>query len=126
VLERIYNPAAYAGRIDRLMTLLDRSRQRHELAEGDIRAKIGAMETVHRVVTALPEARGPLWQTFMNCAKRDTSSARIAVQMIAAYAHLGPFSRKVIDAIDARLAGLDDQPVIPAVTADAAAARHLA
>ncbi|OKO86459.1 B12-binding domain-containing radical SAM protein [Bradyrhizobium sp. AS23.2] len=126
VLERVYSPAAYASRIDRLMTLLDRSKQRDQLAEGDIRARIGAMETVHRVVTAIPEARGPLWQTFMNCAKRDTSSARIAVQMIAAYAHLGPFSRKVIDAIDARLAALDDETVTPPVTIDATAARHLA
>lgn len=126
VLERIYSPAAYAGRVDKLMTLLDRSRQRHELAEGDIRSRIGAMETVHRVITAIPEARGPLWQTFMNCAKRDTSSARIAVQMIAAYAHLGPFSRKVIDDIDARLAALDDEVVIPAETIDITAARHLA
>ncbi|AMA56932.1 MULTISPECIES: B12-binding domain-containing radical SAM protein [unclassified Bradyrhizobium] len=126
VLERVYSPAAYAGRVDRLMTLLDRSRQRHELAEGDIRAKLGAMETVHRVVSALPEARGPLWQTFMNCAKRDTSSARIAVQMIAAYAHLGPFSRKVIAAIDERLAALDEQVPNPVVAAAAAEARHLA
>ncbi len=84
------------------------------------------METVHRVITAIPEARGPLWQTFMNCAKRDTSSARIAVQMIAAYAHLGPFSRKVIDAIDARLAALDDELAIPAVAIDVTSARHLA
>ncbi|GLR88938.1 B12-binding domain-containing radical SAM protein [Bradyrhizobium iriomotense] len=119
VLERVYSPEAYASRVDRLMTLLDRSRQRHELAEGDIRAKVGAMETVHRVVTAIPEARGPLWQTFMNCAKRDTSSARIAVQMIAAYAHLGPFSRKVIDAIDARLAALDEPMPFPAAVASA-------
>ncbi|MFK4509192.1 B12-binding domain-containing radical SAM protein [Bradyrhizobium daqingense] len=126
VLERVYSPAAYAGRVDRLMTLLDRSRQRHELAEGDIRAKLGAMETVHRVVSALPEARGPLWQTFMNCAKRDTSSARIAVQMIAAYAHLGPFSRKVIAAIDERLAALDEQVPNPVVAAATAEARHLA
>ena len=127
VLEHIYSPAAYAGRVDRLMTLLDRSRQRPELAEGDIRSRVGAMETVHRVVTALPEARGPLWQTFMNCAKRDTSSARIAVQMIAAYAHLGPFSRKVIEAIDGRLAALDDETVIPtAATLDTTGARHLA
>jgi radical SAM superfamily enzyme YgiQ (UPF0313 family) len=124
VLERVYSPAAYAGRVDRLMTLLDRSKQRHELAEGDIRARVGAMETVHRVVTALPEARGPLWQTFMNCAKRDTSSARIAVQMIAAYAHLGPYSRKVIEAIDLRLAELDDQAAIPAATIEAAAVPH--
>lgn len=126
VLEHIYSPAAYAERIDRLMTLLDRSRQRHELAEGDIRSRVGAMETVHRVVTAIPEARGPLWQTFMNCAKRDTSSARIAVQMIAAYAHLGPFSRKVIDAIDARLAALDEQMPVPVVADGATVARNLA
>ncbi|MGY8708723.1 radical SAM protein [Bradyrhizobium sp. 18BD] len=122
VLERIYSPAAYAGRVDKLMTLLDRSRQRHELAEGDIRARVGAMETVHRVVTAIPDGR-PLWQTFMNCAKRDTSSARIAVQMIAAYAHLGPFSRKVIAAIDERLAELDTDTPNPVA---AAGARHLA
>lgn len=126
VLERVYSPAAYAGRVDKLMTLLDRSRQRHELAEGDIRARVGAMETVHRVVTAIPEARGPLWQTFMNCAKRDTSSARIAVQMIAAYAHLGPFSRKVIDAIDARLAALDEEMPGPVVVASATVAPNLA
>jgi hypothetical protein len=108
------------------MTLLDRSRQRSELAEGDIRSKLGAMETVHKVVTALPEARGPLWQTFMNCAKRDTSSARIAVQMIAAYAHLGPFSRKVIAAIDERLAALDGHVPNPIVAAGPAEERHLA
>jgi hypothetical protein len=48
------------------------------------------------------------------------------VQMIAAYAHLGPFSRKVIEAIDARLAALDDGPAITAATIDATAARHLA
>lgn len=62
----------------------------------------------------------------MNCAKRDTSSARIAVQMIAAYAHLGPFSRKVIASIDARLAALDEQPPRPAPVVDMTAARHLA
>lgn len=126
VLEHIYSPAAYAGRIERLMTLLDRSRQRSELTEGDIRSKLGAMETVHKVVTALPEARGPLWQAFMNCAKRDTSSARIAVQMIAAYAHLGPYSRKVIAAIDTRLAAIEDETVVPAATSGMTAARHLA
>ncbi|MGV7218895.1 B12-binding domain-containing radical SAM protein [Bradyrhizobium sp. UFLA05-112] len=119
VLEKIYDPAAYASRIDRLMTLLDRSRQRPELPEGDIRNKVRALETVHRVTSAIPEAHGPLWKTFLSCAKRDTSSARVAVAMIAAYAHLGPFSRRVIDAIDARLAALDEQMPIPATVASA-------
>ncbi|MBO4227369.1 B12-binding domain-containing radical SAM protein [Bradyrhizobium neotropicale] len=110
ILESVYHPAAYASRVDRLMTMLNRSRQRQELPVGDVRAKVRALETVHRVVTAIPEAHDPFWRTFLNSAKRDSSSARIAVAMIAAYAHLGPFSRQVISAIDRRLAILDGPP----------------
>jgi Domain of unknown function (DUF4070) len=109
ILERIYHPTSYASRVDRLMSMLDRSRQRRELPVGDLRVKVRALETVQRVVNAMPEAREPLWRTFLDCAKRDSSSARIAVAMIAAYAHLGPFSRRVIKAIDCRLAALDAQ-----------------
>jgi radical SAM superfamily enzyme YgiQ (UPF0313 family) len=109
ILESIYHPAAYARRVDRLMTMLDRSRQRHELPVGDLRVKVRALETVHRVVTAIPEAHDPFWRTFLNSAQRDSSSARIVVALIAAYAHLGPFSRRVIKAIDCRLAALDEQ-----------------
>lgn len=122
VLARIYDPAVYAGRIDRLMTMLDRSRQRPELPEGDIRTKVRALETVHRVTSAIPEANGPFWKTFLACAKRDSSSARIAVAMIAAYAHLGPFSRRVVEAIDARLAGLD--ATVPSPTTPSQHAMH--
>jgi len=118
ILESVYDPAAYASRIDRLMTMLDRSRQRHELPVGDLRGKVGALETTHRVVTAIPEARDPFWRTFLNSARRDSSSTRITVAMIAAYAHLGPFSRRVIEAIDCRLAALDEQ-ISNATTADA-------
>src|SRR5258706_10354346 len=95
--------------MDRLRRMLDHWSQRHELPVGALRVKVRALETVHRVVTAIPEAHDPFWRTFLNCAKRDSSSARIAVAMIAAYAHLGPFSRRVIDAIDCRLAALDEQ-----------------
>jgi hypothetical protein len=56
ILESIYHPAAYASRVDRLMTILDRSRQRRELPVGDLRVKVRALETVHRVVTAIPKA----------------------------------------------------------------------
>jgi radical SAM superfamily enzyme YgiQ (UPF0313 family) len=124
ILERIYHPAAYASRVDRLMTMLDRSRQRHELPAGDLRTKVRALETVHRVVAAIPEAHDPFWRTFFAAAKRDSSSARIAVAMIAAYAHLGPFSRRVIKAIDRRLAALDEDA--NSTAADIATARNIA
>jgi radical SAM superfamily enzyme YgiQ (UPF0313 family) len=109
ILESIYRPAAYAKRLDRLMAMLDRSRQRRDLPAGDMRNNVRALETVHRVVTAIPEAHDAFWQTFLNCAKKDSSSARIAVAMIAAYAHLGPFSGRVVAAIDHRLAMLNNE-----------------
>jgi radical SAM superfamily enzyme YgiQ (UPF0313 family) len=109
ILESIYRPAAYAKRLDRLMAMLDRSRQRRDLPAGDMRNNVRALETVHRVVTAIPEAHDAFWQTFLNCAKKDSSSARIAVAMIVAYAHLGPFSGRVVAAIDHRLATLNNE-----------------
>jgi hypothetical protein len=115
VLESIYHPTAYARRLDRLMSMLDRSSQRRDLPAGDIRSKVSALETVRRVVTAIPETHDPFSRTFLNCAKRDPSSARIAVTLIAAYAHLGPFSRRVVEAIDDRLAALINET---SVTAD--------
>jgi Domain of unknown function (DUF4070) len=114
VLESIYQPAAYAKRLDRLMAMLDRSSQRRDVPAGDIRTKVSALETVRSVVTAIPGAHDPILRTFLNCAKRDPSSARIAVALIAAYAHLGPFSRRVVEAIDGRLAALNDETPVTA------------
>jgi radical SAM superfamily enzyme YgiQ (UPF0313 family) len=111
VLESVYHPTAYARRMDRLMALLDRSGQRRDLPAGDLRSKVSALETVRSVVTAIPEARDPFYRTFLDCAKRGPSSARIAVALIAAYAHLGPFSRRVVEAIDGRLAVIDETPL---------------
>ena len=109
VLERVYQPAAYARRLDRLMAMLDRSGQRGDLTAGDIRTRVSALDIVRSVVTAIPAAHDPFLRTFLNCAKKDSSSARIAVAMIAAYAHLGPYAGRVVEAIDGRLAALNNE-----------------
>ena len=112
ILERIYDPVAYAGRVDRLITLLDRSGRKRQLPERDIRSKVSALDSIHRVVAEIPEAREVFWQTFRNCAKNKPASVRIVVALFVFYLHLGPFSRQVIAAIDRRLAALDGE--IPA------------
>ena len=91
------------------MAMLDRSGQRGDLTAGDIRTRISALDTVRSVVTAIPAAHDPFLRTFLNCAKKDSSSARIAVAMIAAYAHLGPYAGRVVEAIDGRLAALNNE-----------------
>jgi len=119
ILERIYDPVAYAGRLDRLITLLDRSGRARELPEGDIRSKVSALYSIHRIVTEIPQAREVFWRTFMNCAKNKPASVRIVVALLALYLHLGPFSRQVIAAIDRRIAALEGE--IPAVARVSAA-----
>ncbi|MGC2159335.1 MAG: B12-binding domain-containing radical SAM protein [Pseudolabrys sp.] len=103
VLQTIYEPEAYAARLQRLVSLLNRSRSRRDLAAGDPRGKVGAMQLMHRIVTALPEAREPFWRVFMICARENPDATRIIVGLMAMYLHLGPFSRRVIAAIDRRI-----------------------
>ncbi|MGH6771484.1 MAG: B12-binding domain-containing radical SAM protein [Xanthobacteraceae bacterium] len=116
ILASIYDPVTYAARIDRLMSLLDRSGRPRYRHAGDTQGRMRALETINHVVTAIPEAREPFWRTFLECAKNDTASARIVVTMIALYLHLGPYARQVMEAIDRRLAVLDGEtpPHIPA------------
>jgi radical SAM superfamily enzyme YgiQ (UPF0313 family) len=123
VLEKVFNPAAYARRLLRLATMLDRSDRPRELPAGDMRAKIGTIDTVYRIVNALPEARGPFWETFTTVAKSNPAALRYIVILMALYLHLGPFSQEVIGQLDRRIAALDDAPsvMVPVAARQAAA-----
>jgi hypothetical protein len=104
VLDIIYQPVAYAARLKRLASLLDRSGSHRSVPSGDLRGSIGAMELVHRIVSALPETRELFWQVFTTCARENPNATRIIVGLMALYLHLGPFSRRVIAEIDRRIA----------------------
>jgi radical SAM superfamily enzyme YgiQ (UPF0313 family) len=106
VLERVYDPSAFAGRLERLAGMLDRSGRQRDLPEGDKRLK-ASLGMVHEIISRLPEARQPFWQTFVACGKSNPAALRYIVMLMAFYLHLGPFARKVIATIDARLAELD-------------------
>ncbi len=108
VLEHVFSPTAYAGRLSRLAAMLDRSDRRHDLPDGDIRKRLGSIEGVHRVMRALPEARESFWNTFVGVAKTNPNALRYIVMLMALYMHLGPFSKHVIGEIDRRIAELDE------------------
>jgi hypothetical protein len=110
VLDTIYQPAAYAARLQRLASLLDRSGSPRSVPTGDLRGRVGAMELVHRIVSALPETREPFWRVFTSCARENPNATRIIVGLMAMYLHLGPFSRRVIAEIDRRIAAT---PLLP-------------
>src|SRR6202142_1654609 len=124
VLQHVYDPVAFAGRLKRLSALLDPSKGRREPPAGDIKLQAGALATVHRIISQMPEVREIFWQTFTECAKSNPKAVRFLVLMMAIYLHVGPFSRKVIATIDRQIANLHNQmpPVRRVPTHEPAAA----
>jgi radical SAM superfamily enzyme YgiQ (UPF0313 family) len=107
VLGHVFSPTAYAGRLSRLAVKLDRSDRRRDLPDGDMRKRLGGIDSVHGIMRALPEVREPFWKTFVEVAKTNPGALRYIVMLMALYMHLGPFSKNVIGEIDRRIAQLD-------------------
>lgn len=103
VLEKVYDPAAFAGRVERLVNLLDNSRRTRRTAAIDSRQRYDASEILSRIITRLPEPREIFWPTLSKCVSRNPQSARWLVALIALYLHLGPFSQYVIGKIDEQI-----------------------
>lgn len=114
VLGHVYSPAAYAGRLSRLAAMLDRSDRRRDLPDGDVRKRLGGIDSVHKIMRALPKVREPFWKTFVEVAETNPGALRYIVMLMALYMHLGPFSERVIGEIDRRIAELDHVPPLRA------------
>src|SRR6476646_1413066 len=114
VLEHVFSPTAYAGRLSRLAVMLDRSDRRRDLPDGDVRKRLGGIDSVHKIMRALPEVREPFWKTFVEVAKTNPGALRYIMMLMALYLYLGPFSKRVIGEIDRRIAELDDVPPLRA------------
>ena len=95
-----YDPAAFAGRLDRLADLLDRSGHRRELPTGDRRAKFASLDMIHRIISARPEAKEAFWRTFTRCVQRNPLALRYIVMIMGMYLHLGPFARRLVADFD--------------------------
>jgi hypothetical protein len=121
VLGHVFSPAAYAGRLSRLAVMLDRSDRRRELPDGDMRKRLGGIESVHRIMRALPEIRELFWKTFVEVAQTNPGALRYIVMLMALYLHLGPFSKHVIVEIDRRIAELDGMYPVRATDSSARA-----
>jgi radical SAM superfamily enzyme YgiQ (UPF0313 family) len=107
VLATEYTPEAYFGRVDRLVSLLDCSDRRREMAKGDVRAKIGTVNIVQDILRRMPEHREILWRTFTNCMKNNPGALRAVVILMGFYLHIGPYTRFAINEIDEQIAALE-------------------
>src|SRR5580700_2236183 len=108
VLEIVYEPAAYAKRLQRLSRLLGSSNPNRQMLTNDFKSKLGAAEVVHRLVSRLSGAQDIFRRTIVECASTNPQWARTMVVLTALYLHLGPFSRHVIGQIEQRLDELEN------------------
>jgi radical SAM superfamily enzyme YgiQ (UPF0313 family) len=113
ILERVYEPAAFAGRLQRLASRLDNSGRKHFSTAGETRRKF--QSSVQKILDALPESRDAFRQILVQCAAANPASLRYIVTLMAFYLHLGPFSRHVVEQIEQRIAELEIAPQLTAV-----------
>jgi radical SAM superfamily enzyme YgiQ (UPF0313 family) len=107
ILERIYDPVAYAGRLQRLAKMLDSSGRKRQTRATHSRHKLGSLEMLHRIMTNLPEPREVFRSTLSQCIADNPGSIRWLVALIALYLHVGPFSRDVIARIETIMATIE-------------------
>jgi hypothetical protein len=107
ILDKIYDPDAFCGRLERLAAMLDCSSRRKELPEGDIRRRLSTINMVHELLSRLPEGRERFWKAFTTCMSINPNSVRGIVTLMAFYLHVGPYSRYVMKQIDRQIEDLE-------------------
>jgi radical SAM superfamily enzyme YgiQ (UPF0313 family) len=107
VLERIYDPAAFARRLQRLAKMLDNSGRKQRMRAEFSRQRFGNLEVLHQIMSNLPEPREAFRRALAECMSSNPDSIRYIVLMMAFYLHVGPFARDVIARIENMLATLE-------------------
>jgi radical SAM superfamily enzyme YgiQ (UPF0313 family) len=107
VLERIYDETAFAGRLQRLATLLDNSGRKQPTRPQHSRRGLGRLEMLHRVISNLPEPRDLFRRTLSECFTNNPESTSRIVLLMALYLDVGVFSRDVIARTESMIAALE-------------------
>ena len=108
VLEAVYDPAAYFGRVRRVGRMLRRGKRRFKAptkyALRDLRA---FARLVWRLPNAGPGTARQFWKTMLDGAIHNPRALPFLVMLSALYLHHGPFSRQVIAQIARQIQDID-------------------
>lgn len=119
VIETVYEPNSYFGRVLRVGTRLDSS---HRRFRPGLRHRLKELKAFARMTLKLgfqKASRRPFWRTVLAALWRNPKSIRYTGALIALYVHFGPFSRYVATRIRASIAEAGP-PSPPAMIPEAA------
>jgi radical SAM superfamily enzyme YgiQ (UPF0313 family) len=128
VLERIYAPAAFFGRVRRVGRELDRSG--HRLRQ-PVRHVLRDLRSFLRIAARLGVrergARLAFWGAMLDCLLHNPRAIKISASFAALYLHLGPYARLLVERLDGQIARGEAMPPPPAAGAVAGpASRRIA
>jgi len=107
VLDRVYTPAAYFGRVRRVARRLDCSHHRHR---PPLRNILRDLRTFGRILLHMGirdrTVRGELWRTVIDCVLHNPRALKQVVVLIALYRHMGPFAAYVSGQLDGKITEL--------------------
>ena len=116
VMERIYAPAAYFGRVRRATRLLDRSRAHFRPPLTQVLRELKAlMRICWRLGIRNRGARAAWWKCFFGTLLRNPRAAKMAVSFGALYLHFGPLAKRISAHVTRQIAA---DSVTPAVAID--------
>ena len=119
VLEAIYTPQAYFGRVGRLARLLG---CKSHVMPMSARTLARDLRSVARLATRIHKARPgtgqQFWRLIGDCLANNPAALPYVIKISALYLHVGPFAEFVIARIDEQIAELDaDRWAAPAIFA---------
>jgi len=125
VLERIYSPQAYFGRVRRAARQLDRSRHRLRQPLGHLWRDLRSFGRIAaRLTFAGSDARRAFWSAMFDCLVHNPPALKITASFAALFLHLGPFSRTLRGRLERQITEAEAQPAVaPASPARAAVSR---
>ncbi|MEZ4585416.1 MAG: B12-binding domain-containing radical SAM protein [Gemmatimonadales bacterium] len=110
VVEAVYAPAQYFGRVRRTARMLDGTRRRYS---PDLRRRFRELKGFWRMARTLGlrrETRAHFWATIFETLRGNPRAIRYAGALAALYLHFGPFARYLADRLRAEIAKEERSP----------------
>ncbi len=114
VLEAVYRPAVYFGRVRKSGRMLRRADHRvtaHPSVSS--RNRNALLRLMWRMTVQRSGLARHFWLTFIDIARYNPSALEPVVSQMALYLHLGTFAKFVVQEIDRQIAAIDRAPPMP-------------
>ena len=108
VIERTFDREAFFARVAESVRRIDATGANGQMHRARaVREVVDFLRLAWSVTTRHRDLRGPFWRLLLATARRNPGALKHAIYQAALFAHLGPFSRRVIDVVDQRIAEID-------------------